>query len=133
MKIRKTEMSPSRSLQCEIYNEQSTINTVSNAYERTDLMSFIKPNLTMPIASSRCSVPLLIQFRMRPFIHKVSPCLGNFFKIESADLMPFLYCLVSYCLTSCRNVSWSFFGRGRFCPAWGLLSSDTMWSISMLQ
>ena len=57
----------------------------------THLMSFIRPILIKATASS--FFPM--QCRVRPFMQSVSPCLGNFFRILSEALIPFLYCLVS--------------------------------------
>ena len=36
-----------------------------------------------------------MQLSNRPFMESVSPWLGNFFRMASAALMPFLYVLVS--------------------------------------
>jgi hypothetical protein len=76
--------------------------------------------LTSSWASSRLAwYP--IAFRARPFIASVSPWFGNLLRTRSADLTAFLYCLLSYCLTTARNRSASFLGRGRPAPCWGSL------------
>ena len=80
------------------------------------LMSCIRPCLTSAWASS--FFPIL--FNTRPFIQRVSPWLGYFFRMESACFTAFLYCFCSYCLTTFLKRSFSFLGSGLPWPACGL-------------
>lgn len=52
-------------------------------------MSFFTPRFTSSYASSFLSW----QLSSRPFMAWVSPCSGNFLRMVSAALRPFLYCL----------------------------------------